>query len=58
MKKRRTLQQKAFLALKEAVREVVKHHQETGRPLAVWQNGKVVRVSADKILNGKSYRKN
>jgi hypothetical protein len=49
MKKRRTLQQKAFLALKEAVREVVKRHQETGRPLAVWRNGKVVRISADKI---------
>jgi len=52
MKKRRTLQQKAFLALKEAVREVVKQHQEAGRPLAVWRNGKVVRVSAERVLNG------
>ncbi len=55
MKKRYTLQEKAFLALKEAVREVVKRHQETKRPLAVWQNGRVVLVSADKFSpnNGK-----
>ena len=52
---RYTLQEKAFLALKEAVREVVKRHQETKRPLAVWQNGRVVLVPADKFSsnNGK-----
>jgi len=53
MRKRYTLHEKAFLALKKAVREVVKHHQETGRPLAVWQNGKVVWVSAERVLNHK-----
>ena len=50
MKKRLTIQDKAFKALKEAVREVVEHHKKTGRPLAVWQNGKVAMVPASHIL--------
>lgn len=50
MKKKLTLHDKAFLALKKAVRGVVKRHQESGRPLAVWKDGKVVRISADQAL--------
>jgi hypothetical protein len=50
MKKRLTLQDKAFIALKKAVREVVEHHKKTGRPLAVWHDGKVKMVSANQIL--------
>lgn len=50
MKKRLTLQDKAFIALKKAVRKVVEHHKETGQPLAVWQNGKVVKISAEQAL--------
>lgn len=49
-KKRLTLQQKAFKALKEAVRKVVKHHKETGRPLAIWQDGRVKMISANQAL--------
>ena len=49
MKKRKSLQDKAVLALKEAVRDVVKCHKKTGRPLAIWKNGKVVHISAKKI---------
>ena len=45
MKKRMSLQDKAEAALKKAVREVVKRHKKTGRPLAVWKNGKAVRIS-------------
>jgi len=45
MKKRMSLQDKAFAALKKAVRNVVERHKKTGRSLAVWQNGKVVRIS-------------
>ncbi|MFH1867412.1 MAG: hypothetical protein ABH843_00450 [Candidatus Omnitrophota bacterium] len=45
-KKRRTLQDKAFIALKEAVKEVVERHKKSGRPLAIWENGKVKRVIA------------
>ena len=43
MKRRRSLQDKAMIALKEAVKEVVKHHKKTGRPLVVWENGKVTK---------------
>ncbi len=50
MKKRLTLGDKAFLALKEAVREVVENHKKTGRPLAIWRNGKAVMVSVSKAL--------
>lgn len=50
MKKRLSLQDKAELALKKAVREVIKRHKENGRPLAIWRNGKVVKVSASRLL--------
>ena len=40
---------KAELAMKEAVREVVKRHKKSGRPLAVWKNGKVAMISPHKI---------
>lgn len=49
MKRRMSLQDKAEAALKKAVREVVKRHKETGRPLAIWKNGKTVLVSPDTI---------
>jgi len=45
MKRRRSLQDKAMIALKEAVKEAVKRHKETGRPLIVWENGKVVKAN-------------
>lgn len=50
MKKYRSLQDKALAALKEAVREVVENHKRTGRPLAVWRNGKVAKISATRLL--------
>jgi hypothetical protein len=40
MKKKMSLQDKAEAVLKRAVREVVKRHKKTGRPLAIWENGK------------------
>lgn len=51
MKPPKTLRAKAIAALKEAVREVVEHHKQTGRPLAIWQNGKVKWISANHLLN-------
>jgi hypothetical protein len=45
MKKRMSLQDKAEAAMKAAVRDVIKRHKKTGRPLAIWQDGKVVLVS-------------
>ena len=44
-----SLQDKAQAALKEAVRGVVERHKKTGRPLAVWQNGKVVYISPNTV---------
>jgi len=49
MKKRMSLQDKAEVALKKAVREVVERHKKTGRPLAVWQNGKTIRISPNAV---------
>jgi len=49
MKKRMSLQDKAEAALKKAVRQVVERHKKTGRPLSVWQNGKVVKISPHRI---------
>lgn len=45
MKKRKSIQDKAVLALRQAVREVVERHRKTGRPLAIWEHGKVKRVA-------------
>jgi hypothetical protein len=49
MKKRMSLQDKAEAAMKKAVREVVKRHKKTGRPLAVWKNGKTVYISPHSV---------
>ena len=45
MKKRMSLQDKAEAALKKAVQKVVERHKKTGRPLAIWENGKTIRIS-------------
>ncbi len=49
MKKRMSLQDKAEAALKKAVRGVVERHRKTGRSLAVWANGKTVRISPNTV---------
>lgn len=56
MKTRLTLHGKAELAIKEAVAEVIERHKQTGRPLVIWQDGKVIKVSA-KHLCGKRRKK-
>ncbi|MEI7905627.1 MAG: hypothetical protein WCI43_09505 [Candidatus Firestonebacteria bacterium] len=43
------LQAKAVKAMSSAIKKVVKEHKKSGRPLIIWQNGKVVRLSADKL---------
>ena len=47
MKKRRSLQDKAVIALKQAVKEVVERHKKAGRPIAIWEHGKVKRVPVE-----------
>jgi len=32
------------MAMKQAIRQVVQQHKKTGRTLAIWKNGKVVRI--------------
>lgn len=49
MRKRMSLQDKAEAALKKAVRQVVEQHKKTGRPLAIWKNGKTVRISPNAV---------
>lgn len=54
MKRRKRLSPKplAYLAeeaLKKAVAEAIAEHRRNGVPIAVWRNGKVVRVAADQI---------
>ncbi|HNW43394.1 MAG TPA: hypothetical protein PKI19_02750 [Elusimicrobiales bacterium] len=49
MKKRLSLQDKAERAMKAAVKKVVAEHKKTGRPLAIWKNGKAVNVSPDTL---------
>lgn len=45
MKKRKSIQDKAVLALKQAVKEVVERHRKNGRPLVIWEHGRVKRVA-------------
>ena len=49
MKKRMSLQDKAEAALRKAVRGVVERHKKTGRPLAIWENGKIVHISPNTV---------
>jgi len=46
MKKRLSILDKAELAMKKAIKGVVAQHKKDGRPLSVWENGKVVKVKA------------
>ncbi|MCA9393790.1 MAG: hypothetical protein KC900_06270 [Candidatus Omnitrophica bacterium] len=43
------LHQKAELALKQAIRNEIKERKKSGRPLIVWKNGKVTRLSTKNL---------
>jgi len=43
------LNKKAAKAMREAVAKVVEEHKKSGLPLYIWENGKVVKVSAKKV---------
>jgi hypothetical protein len=53
MKKRKRtpslLAYKAEEALRKAVADAIAEHRRNGVPIAVWRNGKVVRIPADQI---------
>ena len=46
---RKKIPELALKAFKEAIREVVREHRRDGRKLAVWRNGKVMHISANKV---------
>ena len=50
MASRESIQTKADKALKHAVRDLIKARQATNDTLVIWKNGKVVRVSARKLV--------
>ena len=45
---------RAQMALKEAVKEAIAEHARQGRPIFIWRNGKVVKISARELR--KRYR--
>lgn len=51
IKRRRnlTLHEKADLALKDAIKNEIKIRKKTNRPLIIWKNGKVTRVSTKNL---------
>ncbi|MFH1753908.1 MAG: hypothetical protein ABH875_06970 [Candidatus Omnitrophota bacterium] len=53
MKKNLSLQDKAEIALKKAIQGVVERHKESGRPLAIWRNGKLLKVPPSRLQEGK-----
>ena len=44
MIKVKDLQDKAEVAMKRAIAKVVAQHKKDGRPLAIWENGKVRKI--------------
>ena len=44
MKKGMTILDKAEAAMKKAIKKVVTEHKRSGRPLAVWKDGRVRKV--------------
>jgi hypothetical protein len=39
----------AFEALKKAVANVIREHKKSGDPIAIWRDGKVIRIPANQI---------
>ena len=44
-----SLEKKAVKAMNEAVEQVVERHRVEHRKLAVWQEGRVARITADSV---------
>jgi hypothetical protein len=43
-KKGLSLEDKAEQAMKQAIKKLVKEHKKSGKPMIVWENGKVVKL--------------
>ena len=46
MRGKATILDKAEAAMKKAIKKVVAQHKKDGRPLVVWENGKVKKIAA------------
>ncbi len=44
MKKKLTLNDKAILAFRKAVRRVREKHRKSGRPMAIWKDGRIQKI--------------
>ena len=51
----KTLALTAEKAFKRAVAKVIEDHKLTGAPLAIWENGKVVKVPAEQLSAHESH---
>ncbi len=49
-----SLEKRAEMALKVAVRKAIAEHARQGRPIYIWRDGKVVKISARELR--KQYR--
>ena len=49
MTKAQRVHNQAEKAMREAVIKVVREHRRSGKPLSIWENGKVVTVSAKTV---------
>lgn len=48
-KKRLNIGEKAEMAMREAVAEIILEHRRTRTPLIIWKNSKVVKISPFKV---------
>ena len=48
--KEQTLTQKAVAAMESAIQKVIADHKQRNRPLAIWQDGKVVMVPPESLM--------
>ncbi len=46
-----SLSLKAEKAMQRAFRQVLEEHKRLGQPVAIWRAGKVVRISANRLLH-------
>lgn len=50
MRRKRSLSQEALKALRQAVRQLILERKQTGQPVIIWRNGRVIRESAARLL--------
>jgi len=49
MKKKNRIRENAVAAMKAAIKGVIAQHKKSGRPLPIWENGKLKYISPNKL---------